>query len=451
MTLRAGDTLAEAARAAAEAAVEGPGQEVVKDLVRRRARLRGPRPAAADETTMRKVDPTPDRAGPPPGAAAEPCDFLTPPQGPDELGRLGPYRVLKVLGAGGMGVVFQAEDPRLKRLVALKAMRPGLANGATARERFLREAQATAAVEHDHIVHIYQVGEERGVPFLAMPLLKGETLHDRLKREGKLPLPEVLRIGRETAEGLAAAHERGLIHRDIKPGNLWLEGKRGRVKVLDFGLARAAGQEGLLTQPGVILGTPAYMAPEQAKGEAVDARADLFSLGCVLYCMATGELPFQGGDVMSVLRSLTQDTPKAPRQCNPEVPPALSDLILRLLAKGPAERPVSAAVVVKVLETIEKRKQAEAGTATLQLAPPVARPVPSPPAAPPPPVTPAAGSATLPTALLPGRPAPSPARFLPRGRLALAATNPLTPRPRLLARVGWLPAELSLRVPPESC
>src|SRR5207253_1657979 len=127
---------------------------------------------------------------------------------------------------------------------------------------FLREAQAGAAVEHDHIVHIYQVGEDRGVPFIAMQLLKGESLHGRLEREGQLPPAEVLRLGREIAEGLAAAHERGLIHRDVKPGNLWLEGPRGRAKILDFGLARAAAGASL-TQSGAIVGTPAYMAPEQ--------------------------------------------------------------------------------------------------------------------------------------------------------------------------------------------
>jgi hypothetical protein len=147
------------------------------------------------------------------------CDFLAAAQAPDELGRLGPYRVLKVLGAGGMGVVFKAEDPRLQRLIALKAMLPSLAASDSAKQRFLREARAAAALKHDHIVTIHQVDEDRGVPFLAMEFLEGEPLDDRLQLEGKLPLADVLRIGREIAEGLAAAHERGLIHRDIKPAN----------------------------------------------------------------------------------------------------------------------------------------------------------------------------------------------------------------------------------------
>src|SRR5262249_37225718 len=156
------------------------------------------------------------------------------------------------------------------------------------RQRFLREAQATAAIEHHHIVHIYQVGEDRGVPFLAMPFLKGETLHQRLKREGRLPLAEAVRIARQMAEGLAAAHEHGLIHRDIKPANVWLETGSGWVKIVDFGLARATADDVNLTKEGTIVGTPAFMAPEQARSGTVDARCDLFSLGAVLYRMCTG-------------------------------------------------------------------------------------------------------------------------------------------------------------------
>src|SRR5262249_2130883 len=142
---------------------------------------------------------------------------------PDEIGRLGPYRILAVLARGGMGVVFRAHDPALDRPVALKAMLPGEAAVPNARERFLREARAAAALKHPHVVTIFQVGEDHGVPFLAMEFLEGESLNDRIHREGRLPLAEVLRIGRETALGLAAAHARGLVHRDIKPANLWLE------------------------------------------------------------------------------------------------------------------------------------------------------------------------------------------------------------------------------------
>jgi WD40 repeat protein len=273
-----------------------------------------------------------------------------------ELGRLGPYRVVKVLGTGGMGVVFQARDPDLERFVALKAMKPALAASDSSRRRFLREARATAALEHDHIVHIYQVAEDRGIPYLAMPMLKGETLEDRLRRDKPLPAAEVLRIGREVAEGLAAAHQAGLIHRDIKPSNIWLEGERGRVKILDFGLARAEADGSQLTQTGAVAGTPEYMAPEQAQGEKVDARCDLFSLGCVLYRACTGEVPFKGNTTMSLLLALAQQQTRPPHVRNPETPRALSDLVMRLLAKEPSGRPPSARAVVEAIEAIERER-----------------------------------------------------------------------------------------------
>src|SRR5262249_42923580 len=163
------------------------------------------------------------------------------------------------------------EDLQLGRPVALKAMRPSSASEGS-RRRFLREARATAAIEHDNIITIYQVGEHAGIPFLAMQLLQGETLDARLKARNRLPVAEAIRIGRQLADGLSAAHDMGLIHRDIKPANIWIEAQRERVKILDFGLARESGSGGELTQTGVILGTPAYMAPEQAGGENIDYR-----------------------------------------------------------------------------------------------------------------------------------------------------------------------------------
>jgi hypothetical protein len=279
--------------------------------------------------------------------------MLAPAQNSEEIGRLGPYRVLKVLGAGGMGVVFQAEDPQLRRAVALKVMHPVMTHSASACERFLREARAMAALEHDHIVPVYQVGEDCGVLFLAMPLLKGETLEERLQRERKLPSIEVVRIARETAAGLAAAHECRLIHRDVKPSNLWLEGKTGRVKLLDFGLAQPADESGHLTGSGMILGTPQYMAPEQACGIPADARSDLFSLGSVLYRMTTGELPFKGANAMQLVRSLELDQPKPPRELAPEVPAELSELIMQLLAKDPARRIPSACILIEKLDGLD--------------------------------------------------------------------------------------------------
>jgi len=285
-------------------------------------------------------------------------DFLAPPQQPDEIGRLGSYRVLKVLGAGGMGVVFKAEEPSLERLVAIKAMLPAVAASASAKLRFLREAKAAAAIKHIHIVTIFQVGEDRGVPFLAMEFLEGEPLDDRLKREATLPLAETLRIGREMAEGMAAAHERGLIHRDIKPANTWLEGKKGHVKILDFGLARAETDSAHLTQSGAIIGTPAYMSPEQGRSAKLDARCDLWSLGVMLYRMCTGELPFKGDDTVGTLMSVAMDHPRPPAKVNPKVPAGLSKLVMKLLEKDPAKRTASAQEVADALRALEQTQQA---------------------------------------------------------------------------------------------
>jgi WD40 repeat protein len=285
-----------------------------------------------------------------------------------------------VLGHGGMGRVYLAEDPRLKRRIALKVMLPSVAANDKARQRFLREAQSQANIEHEHVIVIHQVDEDNGVPFIAMPLLKGETLADCLKREQKLPLAEVVRLGREIAEGLAAAHERKLIHRDIKPANIWLEGSRRRVKILDFGLARAeaaAEEEQHLTNTGAVVGTPAYMSPEQAQGDTLDARSDLFSVGCVLYQLATGELPFQGATTMAILTALAVKDPAPPRALNSQVPPELDELILRLLGKDRQARPATALIVAEELHVMEKMLFAPAGgpasTATgsmLRLAPP---------------------------------------------------------------------------------
>jgi serine/threonine protein kinase len=291
-----------------------------------------------------------------------PEGLLGPPRGPEEIGRLGPYRVFRVLGVGGMGVVLEAVDEQLQRPVALKALLPQLAASASARERFLREARAAAAIDHDHVVTIYQVGEDRGIPYLAMPLLQGETLDTRLRRDRRLGVAEAARVGREVAEGLAAAHRRGVVHRDVKPANIWLEthgsepgdsSPRYRVKLLDFGLARAAGEGGRLTQSGAVVGTPADMAPEQAGGRAVDERADLFSLGCVVYRCLTGQVPFRGSDTLATLAALATETPRPVRELNPEVPAALAELVERLLAKDPACRPPSARAVAEALAALE--------------------------------------------------------------------------------------------------
>ncbi len=286
--------------------------------------------------------------------------FLAPAQQADELGRLGPYRILKVLGEGGMGMVFQAKDSTLERLVALKVMKPESCSNEVSRKRFLQEARAAASIQHDHIVTIYQVGEDNGVPYLAMQFLLGESLDSRLRREGRLPLTEIVRIGREVAEGLSAAHARGLIHRDIKPANIWLEDlgleNAARVKILDFGLARVSSDQSQhLTRPGVVMGTPGYMAPEQAKGQGgIDRRCDLFSLGCVLYHMSTGREPFRGEDIMATLMALALEEPPPISVLNPELPRALADLVTKLMAKNPDERPPTAGNVCKALLSIKR-------------------------------------------------------------------------------------------------
>jgi urea transport system substrate-binding protein len=286
-------------------------------------------------------------------------DFLRPAVEPGELGRLATYRVLKVLGVGGMGMVFEAEDTGLQRRVALKVLRAELAADTNFRERFLREARAAAALAHDNIVTIFQVGEDNDVPFLAMQFLQGETLESRLARKPPLSLVDALRIGREIAEGLQVAHAHGLIHRDIKPANIWLEaadaaGTFKRVRLLDFGLARRTGGTSRLTEAGMIIGTPGYMSPEQARGLQLDARSDLFSLGCVLYNMLTGALPFDGPDTLAVLAALAVDPARPVGQLKPDLPLPLAQLVDRLLAKKAEDRPASAQVVIEHLRALEQ-------------------------------------------------------------------------------------------------
>ena len=219
-------------------------------------------------------------------------EFLEPSSEPGSFGRLGHHEVMEVLGRGGFGIVVRAFDESLHRMVAIKVLDPRLASTSPARKRFLREARASARIRHGNVVQIYAV-EERPLPYLVMEYIPGQTLQQKHEQTGPLEVADVLRIGAQIARGLAAAHEEGLIHRDIKPGNIMLEsGIEQNVKITDFGLARAA-DDASLTQSGAIAGTPLYMAPEQAKDGPLDPRADLFSLGSVLYTMASGRPPFR--------------------------------------------------------------------------------------------------------------------------------------------------------------
>ncbi len=280
--------------------------------------------------------------------------FLAPPREADELGRLGPFRVLRLLGQGRMGLVFQGQDVKLGRAVALKVMLPEWSHVPAARERFLREARSAAALEHDNVVPIYHVGEDEGIPYLVMPLLKGQTLDAYLRRGRPLSIGQVLRIARHVARGLQAAHERGLIHRDIKPANLWLDSTAGgRVKILDFGLARPQEDTGRLTSAGMVIGSPAYMAPEQIDGKP-EARSDLYSLGVVLYRLLAGRLPFDHDDPAKMLSAVCFETPAPLARLAPAVPPALAALVMRLMARRPDDRPGSARAFLEELKTVER-------------------------------------------------------------------------------------------------
>jgi serine/threonine protein kinase len=275
-------------------------------------------------------------------------EFLAPSDWPDSLGRLGTYEVKAVLGRGGMGIVLKAFDPALSRNVAIKVLSASLATCGAARRRFLREARAAAAVAHEHVVAVHAVVETAGLPFLVMEYVPGHSLQDRLDREGPLVLTEILRIGMQTAAGLAAAHAQGLVHRDVKPANILLENGVERVRLTDFGLARAAADAGV-TQSGVVTGTPHYMAPEQARAEATDHRADLFSLGSTLYAMCTGHPPFRAESAVAVLRRVSDDIPRPIREINADIPRWLEAIIARLHAKSPDARYQTAGEVADVL------------------------------------------------------------------------------------------------------
>jgi eukaryotic-like serine/threonine-protein kinase len=274
--------------------------------------------------------------------------FLSPPENPGQLGRLGHYDVLEVIGRGGMGIVLKAFDQNLQRVVAIKVMSPHLAASASARRRFVREARAAAAIRNEHVIDIHSVEEANGLPYFVMGFIAGVSLQERLDRSGPLELKEILRIGMQTARGLAAAHAEGLIHRDVKPANILLENGVERVKLTDFGLARAV-DDASLTQSGVLAGTPQYMSPEQARGEPLDSRSDLFSLGSVLYALCTGRPPFRAGSTMGVLKRICDDTLRDVRATDPAIPAWLVAIIGRLHAKDPAARFQSADEVADLL------------------------------------------------------------------------------------------------------
>lgn len=294
----------------------------------------------------------------------EGLDFLAPSTRPGSLGRLGHYEVLEVVGRGGMGIVLRAFDEKLHRVMAIKVMAPALAAGGSARQRFVREARAAAAVSHDNVIDIHAVEGSGPAPYLVMQFINGKTLQEKLDRTGPLPVTEILRIGLQIAEGLAAAHRHGLIHRDIKPANILVENGIERIKITDFGLARAV-DDASLTQSGYIAGTPDYMSPEQAAGEKVDHRSDLFSLGSVLYTLCTGRPPFRASTTMAVLKRVCEDPPRPIRDINTDIPEWLVTVVAKLQAKDPGQRFATAAEVVGVLSRCLTQSQMGADVTSL--------------------------------------------------------------------------------------
>lgn len=279
---------------------------------------------------------------------------LRPAQSTDELGRLAHFRILRVLGQGGMGIVFEAIDLQLNRSVALKVLHPETQSNPQACARFLQEAQTCAALRHDHIVPIYQVGEDNGVIFLAMPLLQGMPLDLWLHEHPRPHLMQILKLGREMADGLAAAHAVGIIHRDIKLSNIWLEAPKGRVVLLDFGLAGRQDANTVFGKANECVGTPGYLAPEQARGYANDPRVDLFALGIVLYRLTTGTMPFHAAPhLQDYFTALHQQRPRTLLEHDPALPVAFNELVMALLALNPAARPASAKVVRTALQQIQ--------------------------------------------------------------------------------------------------
>jgi len=302
----------------------------------------------------------------PPGTDSEALDAMDTDPGllPDDDGMaddpvpavIGGHRILGLVGAGAMGRVYLAHDERLDRRVAIKVMNRRRARDAGARQRFLREGRAAAAVEHPHVLAIHAVGEHAGLPYIVMQLLDGQTLGAYRAAIVTLSLTEALRIGREIAEGLAAAHDRGLVHRDIKPDNVFLEGPRRSVRIIDFGLARAAADDSAkLTVEGTVVGTPAYMPPERIGDESLDAKSDLFGLGVILYELLAGRLPFEGKSMVSMLAAIAKGTPMPLAEAAPRTPREVCDLVMRLMAHRKADRPADAASVAAELARLERK------------------------------------------------------------------------------------------------
>ncbi len=270
--------------------------------------------------------------------------------GDTDIGRVDHYDLIRCVGRGGMGVVFEAFDQELQRAVALKMMSPALLVDVANSQRFLREARAAAAINHPSVVAIYAVSKVRDLPYLVMELIEGQSLQSLLQENPQLDVNTVVDVATQLAEGLSAAHEKGVVHRDIKPANVLVQNVTGNVKLTDFGLAYTV-SENSLTQTGTLLGTPEYLAPEQIDGGNADHRSDLFSLGSLIYHLSSGQPPFAGESVVATLRQVTTTALAPLSQANSDVPKWLSELVGRLHEKDPDDRIESAAAVASVLRS----------------------------------------------------------------------------------------------------
>ena len=286
--------------------------------------------------------------------------------------KLGPYEILAPAGAGGMGEVYRARDTRLDRTVAIKILPASLSDNPDARQRFQREAKAISSLQHPNICTLYDIGSENGIDFLVMEYLEGDTLQGRLLR-GSLPLEQVTRFGMEIADALDTAHRKGFVHRDLKPSNIFLT-QHGEAKVLDFGLVKLEEQAvpdvstianpANLTSPGTAVGTVAYMSPEQARGDELDARTDIFSFGAVLYEMAAGKPAFPGKTTAVIFKAILDQTPAAPSDLNPEFPPRLEEIIFKALEKDRDVRYQSAADIRADLKRLRRDTESASGAIT---------------------------------------------------------------------------------------
>jgi len=341
----------------------------------------GPKPRVAPA-------PTPEPPRIPPRPAEAPADEVTrlldtAPPAPDEVTRLmeapaagggsvrveevavgtpkkvGRYEILQELGRGAMGVVYKGRDPLLQRTVAIKEILTASLSGddlARYKQRFFREAEVAARMNHPDIVTIYDVGEDQanGQPYLVMEFVEGQTLEAMMEdASGPLPLETSLEIGLKVARALEYAHRKGVVHRDIKPANIMVL-PDGEIEIMDLGIARLEGSQ--MTRTGQLMGTPAYMSPEQFTGATVDGRADLFSLGIVLYQLLTGRLPFLGETVTEIIVKIVQNIPPPPRELNSSLPPGVDALLYKCLAKTPDERFQSAGEVAAALEALKESR-----------------------------------------------------------------------------------------------